>query len=114
MDESNTPTALKSCEVKMLIRQGYKCDIVRWCQKCKICESFESGHNPKKAPSKQQLSVAPLKRIACNIIGPIVHSKNGNNYILVVQDYFSKFVEAYGIPDQTAQTDCLFTLWFCH
>ena len=78
---------------------GYKCDIVRWCQKCKICESFKSGHNPKKAPLKQQLSGVQLERIACDIMGPVVHSKNGNNYILVVQDYFSKFVEAYEIPD---------------
>ena len=76
---------------------GYKRDIVRWCQRCKVCESFKSGHNPKKAPLKQQLSGAPLERIACDIMGPVVHSKNGNNYILVVQDYFFKFVEAYGI-----------------
>ena len=47
-------------------------------------------------------------------MGPVVQSKNGNNYILVVQDYFTKFVEAYGIPDQTAQTvaDCLVTSGF--
>ena len=48
------------------------------------------GHNPKKAPLKQQLSGAPLERIVCDIMGPVVHSKNGNNYILVVQDYFSQ------------------------
>ena len=94
---------------------GYKNDIERWCQTCKVCESFKSGHNPKRAPLKQQLAGSPLERIACDIMGPVVPSKNGNNYILVVQDYFTKFVEAYGIPDQTAQTvaDCLVTQWFC-
>ena len=90
---------------------GYKHDIVRWCQRCKVCESFKTGHNPKKAPLKLQLVGAPQERIACDIMGPVVQSKNGNNCILVIQDYFSKFVEAYRIPDQTAQTvaDCLVT-----
>ena len=48
-------------------------------------------------------------------MAPVIHSKNGNNYTLVVHDYFSKFLEAYGIPDQTAQTaaDSLVTEWFC-
>ena len=103
------------CKLRtMFYWPGYKRDVVKWCQRCKICESFKSGHNPKKAPLKQHLSGAQLERIACDIMGPVVHSKNGNNYILVVQDYFSKFVEAYGNPDQTTQTvaDCLVTQWF--
>ena len=86
-----------------------------WCQTCKICESYKLGHKPKKAPLKQQLVGAPLERIACDIVGPVVTSKNGNCYILVVADYFTKFVEAFPLPDQTAQTvaDILVTQWVC-
>ena len=34
---------------------------------------------------------------------------NGNRYILVISDYFSRWVEAFGMPDQEASTvpDCL-------
>ena len=58
---------------------------------------------------------APLERIACDIVGPITTSRNGNNYILVVADYFTNFVEAYPLTDQTAQTvaDTLVTQWVC-
>ena len=91
---------------------GYKQDIAQWCQTCKVCESYKPGHNPRRAPLKQQLVGAPLERIACDIVGPIATSRNGNNYILVVADYFTKFVEAYPLIDQTAQTvaDTLVTM----
>ena len=58
---------------------------------------------------------APLETIACDIVGPIATSRNGNNYILVVADYFTKFVKAYPLIDQTAQTvaDTLVTQWVC-
>ena len=89
----------------------YNRDIAQWCQTCKVCESYKAGHNPRRAPLKQQLVDAPLERIACDI----ATSRNGNRYILVVSDYFTKFVEAYQLIDQTAQTvaDTLVTQWVC-
>ena len=94
---------------------GYKQNIAQWCQTCKVCESYKAGHNPRRAPLKQQLVGAPLERIACDIVGPIATSRNGNKYILVVADYFTKFVEAYPLIDQTAQTvaDTLVKQWVC-
>ena len=47
---------------------------------------------------------APLDRIATDIFGPLPKSKAGNVFILVVQDYFTRWVEMYAIPDQTAET----------
>ena len=73
------------------------------CQTCKVCESYKLGHKPKRAPLRQQLVGAPLERVACDIVGPVTTSKDGNIYILVVADYFTKFVEAYILPDQTAR-----------
>ena len=39
-----------------------------------------------------------------DIYGPLPKSKAGNVFILVVQDYFTRWVEMYAIPDQTAET----------
>ncbi len=39
-----------------------------------------------------------------DITGPFPASDSGNKYILVVMDSFTKFVEAYAIPDQRAET----------
>ncbi|KMQ82837.1 integrase core domain protein [Lasius niger] len=47
---------------------------------------------------------APFERIALDVLGPLPRTTGGNKYILVVMDYFSKWPEAYAIPDQEATT----------
>ena len=39
-----------------------------------------------------------------DILGPLPETENGNVYICVVSDYFTKWAEAYAMPDHTAQT----------
>ena len=46
----------------------------------------------------------PMERIATDILGPLPETDEGNRYILVVSDYFTKCVEAFAIPDQKAET----------
>lgn len=45
-----------------------------------------------------------MDRVATDITGPFPTSDSGSKYILVVQDQFSKWVEAYAIKDQSAET----------
>ncbi|KRX77329.1 Retrovirus-related Pol polyprotein from transposon [Trichinella sp. T6] len=45
-----------------------------------------------------------MSRIGVDIIGPFQQTERGSKYILTVQDYFSKWPEAYPIPDMTART----------
>ena len=45
-----------------------------------------------------------MDRVALDILGPFPISNAGNKYVLVVQDQFTKWTEAYALPDQTAQT----------
>ncbi|XP_055950844.1 uncharacterized protein K02A2.6-like [Argiope bruennichi] len=47
---------------------------------------------------------APFERIAFDILGPLPRSLDGNNNILVFMNYFTKWPEAYPIPDQEAPT----------
>ena len=46
----------------------------------------------------------PLERVALDILGPLPRSSRGNRYILVVADYFTRWTEAYPIPNQEAIT----------
>ena len=57
----------------------------------------------------------PIEKIAYDIVGPLPESEKHNNYILVVSDYYTKYMEAYALPPQTAQTvaDCLVREWIC-
>ena len=45
-----------------------------------------------------------MERIATDILGPLPETKKINRYILVIGDYFTKWMEAFAIPDQTAET----------
>ncbi|KAI3369647.1 hypothetical protein L3Q82_025356, partial [Scortum barcoo] len=47
---------------------------------------------------------APMERIAVDLMGPLNETDRHNRYILVVQDYFSKWVEAYPVPNEQAST----------
>jgi len=42
--------------------------------------------------------------VAMDILGPFPESPTGNRYILVVADYFTRWSEAYPIPNQEAAT----------
>ncbi|VDI54805.1 Hypothetical predicted protein [Mytilus galloprovincialis] len=42
--------------------------------------------------------------MAIDILGPLPISVNNNRYLMVVQDYFSKWTEAIPIPDTEAVT----------
>ena len=47
----------------------------------------------------------PLDRVAMNIMGPLPKISGGNKHILpVIADYFTRWVGAYPLPDQTAES----------
>ncbi|KAL3889766.1 hypothetical protein ACJMK2_002094 [Sinanodonta woodiana] len=45
-----------------------------------------------------------MEGVALDILGPLPKSKNGHRYILVMCHLFTKWTEAYPLPDQEAQT----------
>lgn len=57
----------------------------------------------------------PLDKIWIDSVGPCPITDNGNEYIIVLSHYFSKWVEAYAVLNHTALTvaDTLVTEFFC-
>lgn len=62
---------------------------------------------------KRYLAGETFRRIANDITGPFPKSENGNIYILVVADYFTKFMEIFPIQNIEADTiaDVIFKGW---
>ena len=45
-----------------------------------------------------------MQMVGTDILGPFPVLESGNSYILVATDYFTRWVEAYPIPNQEAGT----------
>ncbi len=81
---------------------GYREDIQRWCQRCFLCQQRKIGSKKKRVSLQQDHVGAPMERIAMDFLGPLKPPENGNKYILVVSDYFTKWTEAFALPDQAS------------
>jgi transposase InsO family protein len=79
-------------------------DVKDWCRKCTTCAASNGPHRKPKAEMQQYLVGSPFERIAVDVLGPLPQSDVGNKYIFVVMDYFTKWVEAYAVPNQEATT----------
>ena len=73
-------------------------DQCKFCVKCQMCKAPA----PKPAPLQPVLATRPWEMVAVDVLKVPV-STNGNRYLLVAQDYFSKWPFAMAMPDQTAE-----------
>ena len=70
-----------------------------WCKKCATCAGSNGPQRQPKAPMRQYNVGSPFERIAIDVAGPFPESNQGNKYIVAVMDYFSKWAEAYALPN---------------
>lgn len=78
--------------------------VTNWCKKCLACAQQKMPQRRRRAPLKQQVSGVPLERMAIDITGPFPITNDGNRYIVVVSDYFSKWTEAFPVPNIESET----------
>ena len=83
---------------------GIRKDIYHWVQQCDQCEKTKIPPKSPKAPLGEMPTGAPLDRLTTDFLGPFPETPKGNRYILVVTDSFTKWVEIFATPDQSAKT----------
>lgn len=77
-------------------------DVRNWCQTCGICASQK---NPTLSSPGNHQGWYPMQIVAMDIHGPLPESDAGNSYIVVVGNYYTRWMEAYPIPNREA-TSC--------
>uniref|UniRef100_H2ZRT1 Gypsy retrotransposon integrase-like protein 1 n=1 Tax=Latimeria chalumnae TaxID=7897 RepID=H2ZRT1_LATCH len=83
---------------------GWQEAVREWCQKCLVCGARKASSKTPQAPLVLSLAKRPLERVALDIVGPFPSTPRGKKYILVAADYFTRWTEAYSLPDQEAKT----------
>ena len=83
--------------------EHYK-DVQSWCANCGNYIAWKIV-TPHRQALLQPVQVGyPMEIVAVNIMGPFPQNENGNCYILVAVDYFTKWLEVWAIPNQEAKT----------
>ncbi|XP_041462201.1 uncharacterized protein LOC121413446 [Lytechinus variegatus] len=93
---------------------GMRVDIAAFCSRCIPCQRRRAPVPALRAPLKPISASKPFQRIAVDITElPI--TPRGNRYVLVIMDYFTKYVNLYPMANQKATTvvDCLFDKFVC-
>ena len=76
-------------------------DVEKHCRECEVCQKSKLT-KPTRAPLVNVPIGRPWQMVAIDILQVPLSNRN-NRYLLVVQDYFTKWPEAIPIPDQTAE-----------
>lgn len=83
---------------------SYKEDVVKYIRCCTICEARKNPSRAARGKLGQYLVGEPLERVAIDILGPLPRTEKGNKYIVIISDYFTRWIEAYPVKNQEAIT----------
>jgi len=83
---------------------GLREDVENHIRRCGPCAEVNDPPKLAKAPLINVKSGHPLQRVAIDIVGPTPRSSSGHEWLLVVSDHFTKFVQAFPVRNTSAET----------
>ena len=79
-------------------------EIQEYNKACLICQERTKAGANRPPTELMEISPYPFATISIDLCGPFVESYSKNKYIFTIIDDFSRYPEAFPIPDKTAQT----------
>ena len=70
---------------------------------CKECSTKKKTTRQGRFPLKTYHAGSPMEKVHIDFLGPLPKTGNGNEYILVMVDQFTKWVEIVPLPSQNAE-----------
>ena len=87
-------------------------DIKRFISNCENCELNKRNEIPEPTEKFATQVEAPFTHLGLYIIGPLPETSSGNQYIIVIVDYFIKWIEAQPVSTITSRDVVKFYLKF--
>ena len=78
-------------------------DVKDWTAACKQCQQAKAGVKGTRMPLQQEQATLPMERMAIDLAGPFPLTDDGKLFMMVVQDYCSKWIEIFAIPSKEAE-----------
>ncbi len=82
---------------------GMTSDINQYISTCASCNRSKKASKQAKYQLTSFQAGLPMERVHLDFLGPLPRSTRGNEYILMMVDQFTKWVECVPLPSQTAE-----------
>ena len=83
--------------------KGMRADVQRFCRGCLVCASRKGPGRPLRSPLTSIPVGGPFHRVGVDVL-QLPLNASGNRYVVCFLDYLTKWVEAFAMPDQRAET----------
>ncbi|CAM1312561.1 Uncharacterised protein r2_g2301 [Pycnogonum litorale] len=81
-------------------------DVKNWIKRCRNCATKKDtlqDHSIAPLKPTDLVAIEPFQKLGIDIMGPLPESNNMNKYVIVLQDYFTKWIEAVAINACTTE-----------
>ncbi|XP_033759501.1 uncharacterized protein LOC117341748 [Pecten maximus] len=89
---------------RTVIWYGMSDSVEQYVASCKVCNHNKRPSRKPRAELGTCHAGYPMERIHMDILGPLPVSRDGNKYILMLVDQFTKWLECFPLPCQNAET----------
>ena len=89
--------------------------VERFVARCPRCQAKSNKKPPPSPLCSLPICEGPNERVHMDLFGPMKSAANGNKYVNVMTDAYTKVVELDAIPDKSAETVArsFFERWIC-
>ncbi len=82
---------------------GLSKSVRQYVQMCAVCNKHKKPNRHAKFPLTCFQAGTPMERVHLDFLGPLPKTARGNEYVLMMVDQFTKWVECIALPSQTAE-----------
>ena len=86
---------------KHFCRPGVTKDVAEYCCSCEVCQGM-ARRGLKALLIPMPIIGIPFKQIVVDVIKPLLKSLTGEQYVLVITDYATRYPKAYAMRSVTA------------